>query len=191
MDLFWEPLFRSLQSNNPLCEAAAGHCLTSLGGLVGPRILEGHLTEDQHAVLAARGLIAGLHDCSGARTVYALQRPHVHVAYMLSLSSLCRYSVDILFTANAAARCCRCGPRSSCGCLCSLGGIATAVRACASHVLHCLCSLPGGLYPICVWASHREDLIAAKALITAPYSSSQQFTLNVSNCTSIQVALLL
>ena len=139
MDLFWEPLFRSLQSNNPLCEAAAGHCLTALGGLVGPRILEGHLTEDQHAILAARGLIAGLHDCSGARTVYALQRPHVHVAYMLSLNSLCRYSVDILFTANAAARCCRCGPRSSCGCLCSLGGIATAVRS-VEHAHHMCCT---------------------------------------------------
>ena len=79
MDLFWEPLFSSLQSNNPLCEAAAGHCLTSLGGLVGPRILEGHLTEEQRDILAARGLSAGLHERSGARTVDALQRSHVRM----------------------------------------------------------------------------------------------------------------
>ena len=96
MDLFWEPLFRSLQSRNPLCEAAAGHCLTSLGGLVGPRILEGHLTEDQRDILAARGLSAGLHECSGARTIDALQRPYFHVASMLFLSSLCPYGIRMV-----------------------------------------------------------------------------------------------
>ena len=95
MDLFWEPLFRSLQSNNPLCEAAAGHCLTSLGRLVGPRILEGHLTEDQRAILAARGLSAGHHECSGTRTVVTLQRPRLHAAHMLFSSSLCQYSLNM------------------------------------------------------------------------------------------------
>jgi hypothetical protein len=58
MDLFWDPLFRSLQCHNPLCEAAAAQCITSLSSFVGPRILEGHLSDDQRDVLAARGLRA-------------------------------------------------------------------------------------------------------------------------------------
>ena len=83
MDLFWEPLFRSLQSSNPLCEAAALRCLTSLGSFVGPRILEGHLTDDQRNILLARGLSAGHHECSGRRTVEPLHRTHFHAAQLL------------------------------------------------------------------------------------------------------------
>ncbi len=56
MDLFWEPLFRSLQCQHPLCEAAAAQCLAALSAYIGPRILEGHLTEEQRSVLVARGL---------------------------------------------------------------------------------------------------------------------------------------
>lgn len=56
MDLLWDPLFKSLQCRNPLCEAAAAQCITSLSSFVGPRILEGHLSDDQRDVLAARGL---------------------------------------------------------------------------------------------------------------------------------------
>ena len=56
MDSFWEPLVRSLQCQHPLCEAAAAQCLAALSGYIGPRILEGHLTEEQRSVLASRGL---------------------------------------------------------------------------------------------------------------------------------------
>ena len=56
MDLFWDPLFRSLQCRHPLCEAAAAQCLAALSSYIGPRILEGHLTEEQQTILAARGL---------------------------------------------------------------------------------------------------------------------------------------
>ena len=93
MDLFWEPVFRSLQSSNPLCEAAAGSCITSLGRLVGPRILEGHLTELQCGILAARGLNAGLCVCSGMHTIEAFQCTHPCVAHLLSSRSLCQHHV--------------------------------------------------------------------------------------------------
>ena len=53
IELFLEPLFRSLTCENQLCRAAAGACLGAFRDAMGPRILGGRLSEQQQAVMAA------------------------------------------------------------------------------------------------------------------------------------------
>lgn len=53
LELFLEPLFADLRCGHQLTEVEAARCLASIRDFIGPRILEGRLTDDQvHAVRA-------------------------------------------------------------------------------------------------------------------------------------------
>ena len=53
IELFLEPLFRSLEGENQLCRAAAGACLGVLRDTLGPSIFAGRLDERQQAAMAS------------------------------------------------------------------------------------------------------------------------------------------
>ena len=101
MDMFWEPLFRSLRCRNPLCEAAASRCLAALSQFVGPRILEGHLSDEQRGLFAAWRLKATPWACPGRSAAFFWD--HCRISDGAQAASRSFYHCNLSFRASTAA----------------------------------------------------------------------------------------